>query len=111
MGHCEPNVKGAGPCIADQHVVGLLLGATFFTLGPALQRAGVFAPWTRWTALVAGAVGTVLGAMMLVDVALGFAFCALRVVGLVVTVVAIAVGVQLYRGKVAVPEEPTAAGT
>ncbi len=49
--------------------------------------------------------------MMLVDVALGFAFCALRVVGLVVTVVAIAVGVQLYRGKVAVPEEPTAAGT
>jgi hypothetical protein len=88
--------------------VGLLLGATFLALGLALQRAKVFAGWIRWTAIVAGAAGTALGIVMLFDVALVFAFYALRVIGLVDTIVAIAIGVQLYRGKVTLPEEEAA---
>lgn len=81
-------------------VVLFYFGATFLTFGFAMRRSALFAPWIRWTALVAGAVGVVAGVLMLVDVAAGVAMIGFRLVALGATAVAVGLGLELRRSTV-----------
>lgn len=90
----------------------LYVGATFAALGFALDRADAFAPWIRWTAMVGGAAGLIVGLMMLLDVAATFSFVAFRVVAFATTIVAIGIGVELRKAPAvgAAPATATGAG-
>lgn len=78
-------------------VTTVYLGATFVAVGLTFQRTGAFAPWLRWTALVAGGAGTVIGVLMYLDVATVAAFYGFRVVALAITVATFGIVVDLRR--------------
>lgn len=84
-------------------VVAIYFGALFLAFGLALVRAGAFARWLRWVAVVSGAAGLVIGPMMVLGVANEVTFYAFRAVALAATVVAFGVAVQLYGGTSAIP--------
>ena len=85
--------------------VALLLGGAYLALGLALQRADVTAAWIRWTAVIVGGAGIVVGVLQFLGVAEAVALYAFRAVALLATVIAIAIGVQLLRGTAVLPHD------
>ncbi|MBW3659842.1 MAG: hypothetical protein KY457_14475 [Actinobacteria bacterium] len=75
------------------------LGGTFVALGWAMHVTAISAPWIRWTALVAGGAGVVVGTLMYLRVADGVAFYGFRLVALAVTVAALGLAVELRRSE------------
>lgn len=75
-----------------------LIGGAFLALGLAGLRAGVFAPWIRWTLVVGGAAGVIVGALLYLGLADVVTFYAFRLVALAVTIAGFGIGVQLWRG-------------
>lgn len=76
-------------------VVALYFGAMFVALGYGAQLAGVFSPWIRWTAMVAGSAGLVVGTMMYLGIADAVTFYAFRAIALATTVVAFGLAFHL----------------
>lgn len=73
------------------------LGGAFIALGLTLRRTATFAPWIRWTALVSGGAGVLIGIVMFLDVASVVAFFGFRAVALAVTIAAVGLAVELRR--------------
>lgn len=92
-------------------VVTLYLGATFVALGLALLRTDTFAPWIRWTGIVAGGTGMVLGVLMYLDIANTLTFYGFRVVALAITIATFGLAVELRRDAATAPARPAAAAT
>ncbi|MPZ73675.1 MAG: hypothetical protein GEU74_10665 [Nitriliruptorales bacterium] len=78
-------------------VVALFMGGTFVALGAALRAGTSFGAWLRWSSLVIGGAGIGTGTLMFLGVAAEFTNYTFRVVALGVTVVALALAIQVLR--------------
>lgn len=89
-------------------VTTVYLGGVFVAAGLSFHRVDAFAPWMRWTAMVAGGAGVVIGVMMFLGVADVVAFYGFRAVALAVTVVTLGLGFELRRSTVHAVSSPGA---
>lgn len=93
--------------------IALLFGLGFLLFGAALVKARAFPAWIGSTLIGTGVAGSVVGTMMLLDVARPFTIVAMRFVGLSATVGVFALGVALRRWSpdgAGVTDEATATG-